>query len=174
MVEHTWEEFVPHFIKPVITVIKKNTVNACMSTNKSLNYLDNQNTPKHPTSSCRRSFRQRQVLHWYHFSYLKWSPKQQPTDQHNRRGDKRRVVSYPQYQQDQHLQNWLWCSSQCNSRKPDWNTANKTRNNKIKDNPKLHNRSNVMKNNCNACQKYRNLNPREPLLSKYPTMFGGM
>ena len=30
---------------------------------------------------------------------------------------------------DQHLlQNWLWCSSHCNSRKPNWNVANKTKN----------------------------------------------
>ena len=27
----------------------------------------------------------------------------------------------------------LWCSSQCNSRKSDWNSANKTKNNKIND-----------------------------------------
>ena len=33
-------------------------------------------------------------LHWCHFRYFKWSHKQQPTNQHNRRGDKRRVVSH--------------------------------------------------------------------------------
>lgn len=45
-----------------------------MSANKSLNYLDSQNTP--PTTPTEEILDKRQFFHWWHFSHFKQSQKQ--------------------------------------------------------------------------------------------------
>ena len=80
-----------------------------MSTNKSLNYLDNQNTQ--PTIA-HEALDEGNFFVGTIFDILR-GQKQQQINQHNHWGEKHRVVSHTQYQQDQQfIQNWLWCSSQ--------------------------------------------------------------
>ena len=88
---------------------KGHFANVCMSTNKSLNYLDTKSTP--PTT-----------------------PEEALDEDNFFIG----AILIFQYQRYQHLlQNRLWRSSQCNSRKPHWNSANKIKNSKINNHPKL-------------------------------------
>ena len=73
---------------------KRHFGNVCMPTKKSLNYLHNQNTPpKTPIEALEENNFFTDAI----FDYFKWSQKQQSTNQHNRRGEKHRVVSHTQY-----------------------------------------------------------------------------
>ena len=77
---------------------KGNFVNVGMFTNKSLNYLDNQNTPRTT---------QIEALSEFNFigAIFDISNELKNINQkiNNRQGDKRRIFSHTQYQWDQHL-----------------------------------------------------------------------
>ena len=100
-----------------------------MSTNKSLNYLDNQNTP--PTTA-------EEVLDEDNFFTGAIFDILNDVKNNNQQSNAiAEETNATQYQRDQHLlENRFWCSSECNSRKSDSNSANKTKNNKVLDHPK--------------------------------------
>ena len=113
---------------------KKRTLCQCLHVlRKSLNHLDNQNMLQ---TTVEEILNKGNFFIGAIFWHFKWSLKQQPTNQHNCCGDKYWVVCHTQYQWNQHLLQNRLVSSQCYSRKPDQNSENKIRNNKINDHPK--------------------------------------